>query len=75
MMVMVVKLVFGSIFYVISVVGVNTYFTYTKMGVGIHRTVALCCDCDCIQFKNSYAWKIFADDIFGFNHPHTPSPI
>lgn len=24
--------IFGSIFYVISVVGVNTYFTYIKMG-------------------------------------------
>ena len=32
---------FGEISYVISVVGGNTYSTYTKMGARIHRTVAL----------------------------------
>ncbi len=71
MMVVVVKLVLGSIFYLYNVVVYNTYFTYTKMGARIHRTVALRCDCDCIQFKNSSAWKIFAGDIFDFNHLHT----
>ena len=32
MMVVVVKLVLGSIFYLYNVVVYNTYFTYTKMG-------------------------------------------
>ena len=45
MMVVVVKLVLGSIFYLYNVVVYNTYFTYTKMGARIHRTVALRCDC------------------------------
>ena len=63
----------GSIFYTHGVVVYNTYLMYTKMGARIHRTVALWCDC--IQFKNSSAWKIFAGDIFDFNQLPAPSPI
>ena len=67
MMVVVVKLVLGSIFYTHTVVGKNTYLMYTKMGGGTHSASRYRRDCDCIQFKNSSAWKIFAGDISAFN--------
>ena len=59
---------FGEMLYRHTVVGNNTYFTYTKMGARIHRTVALRRDCECMKLENisapEYLEVIFFGSIF-----------
>ena len=56
----------GSILYVLSIVGCNTYFIDTKMGARIHRTVALLRVCEWIQLWNLSAWVMLHIVFFGY---------
>ena len=60
MMVVVVKLVLGSIFYTHGVVVYNTYSMYTKMGGGTHSARRYRRDCVGIQFIKIYKPSVTA---------------
>ena len=49
-----------SIFYVLSVVGDNTYFMDTKMGGRTHSAAPLLRVCGWIQLENLSAWVILS---------------